>query len=80
MEYISFIMENVSDAFSYMSQFEILPGFSLLTFFIILFVLDILFDIFWIGAKSYMRGEANSEAWHKVDEKYREHRKNSRGH
>ena len=80
MEVFTFIFSNISVAFSEMSDFEILPGLSLLTFCIIFFVLDILFDIFWIGAKSYMRGEANSEAWHKVDEKYREQRKNSRGH
>lgn len=59
METINFIISNISDAFTIMSEFEVLPGLSLLTFCIILLVLHTLFDIFWFGAKSFMSSDTH---------------------
>lgn len=62
MEIINFIISNISDAFTIMSEFYVLPGLSLLTFCIILLILNTLFDIFWFGAKSFMSSDIHYEA------------------
>lgn len=59
MDYIDIIISNVGKAFEVMINFEVLPGVSLLVFCIVLFVLHILFDIFWFGAKSFMSSDAH---------------------
>lgn len=59
MSSLEFIISNVGEAFSIMSDFEVLPGVSLLTFCIVLFVLHTLFDILWFGAKSFMSSDAH---------------------
>lgn len=64
METINFIISNISDAFTIMSEFEVLPGLSLLTFCIILLVLHTLFDIFWFGTKSFMSSDTHYLANH----------------
>lgn len=57
MEVLNFIISNIGDAFEVMSDFEVLPGISLLLFCIILLVLHTLFDIFWFGVKSFTRSD-----------------------
>ena len=53
MDVINFIISNVGEAFTVMNQFEVLPGVSLTTFLLILLILNVLFDVFWFGAKSF---------------------------
>ena len=59
MSSLEFIISNVGEAFSIMSDFEVLPGVSLLTFCIVLLVLHTLFDILWFGAKSFMSSDTH---------------------
>lgn len=54
MEAINFVVAQIGKAFGIMSQYEVMPGISLLTFSIILLLIHTLFDIFWFGQKSYM--------------------------
>lgn len=62
MEVIHYIIDNVHEAFNIMSEFEVLPGVSLLIFCIILLVLHTLFDILWFGTKSFMSSDIHYEA------------------
>lgn len=61
MQTINFIILNIGKAFVLMSDFEVLPGISLLQFSVFLLVQHTLFDIFWFGAKSYARGETAAQ-------------------
>lgn len=57
MNAVNFIISNIGEAFSLMSDFEVLPGISLLAFCIAILVIHTLFDIFWFGAKSFMKSD-----------------------
>lgn len=60
MDAYNFVVENIGKAFSTMSEFEVLPGVSVLVFSVLLLILHTLFDILWFGAKSYTRHELNA--------------------
>ena len=71
MEAINFVVAQIGKAFGVMSQYEVMPGISLLTFSVILLVIHTLFDIFWFGTKSYERASLAEEARLKTrDEHY----------
>lgn len=61
MQVINFIILNIGKAFVLMSDFEVLPGISLLKFSVFLLVQHTLFDIFWFGAKSFARFETSAQ-------------------
>lgn len=50
-EVLQILISNVSSAFTAMSNFEVLPGVSLLSFSIIILVISVGLKIFWINFK-----------------------------